>query len=222
MKQYFVLLLLILTSTSYAQTYSPTYSTKLEFKSGIYKATLTPSSIIESYTLKLPEGLGNIGQVLGVGGSDGQLGWFDLDWDNKWGIQGNIINGSGTDFIGSVNNEEVHIKVRNGSIVRNSLVLGTNKELYRGDIAGESVGGTRGEFSVDLQVLRGASTQIASGRYSTISGGYTNTASGEQSSVVGGHTNTASGIGSFVGGGELNTVRQILQAVILQQSAPEH
>lgn len=75
-----------------------------------------------------------------------------------------------------------------------------------GNIVSSGTGGNaRGVEAVDLQVLRGASTQVASGNNSVIAGGGFNTASGSSSTVGGGFSNTASGELSVVSGGTTNT-----------------
>jgi len=65
-------------------------------------------------------------------------------------------------------------------------------------------GNARGTSAVDLQPVRGAVTQVASGNNSAIGGGQANTASGSASVVGGGSTNEASGIDSTVAGGFTN------------------
>jgi hypothetical protein len=58
---------------------------------------------------------------------------------------------------------------------------------------GTSTGGNaRGDDAVDLQLIRSAATNVASGNYSTISGGQSNTASSTHSTVSGGESNVAS------------------------------
>ena len=81
-------------------------------------------------------------------------------------------------------------------------------------------GNARGGQSVDLQQVRAANTQVASGANSVIGGGRDNTASAANSAVLsgngntssnaeacvaGGTSNVASGVNSFVGGGVSNT-----------------
>ena len=66
-------------------------------------------------------------------------------------------------------------------------------------------GNARGQYAVDLQMLRNANTQVASGTYSTVTGGRGNTASGTYSTVAGGWVNTASATSSTVAGGYGNT-----------------
>ena len=66
-------------------------------------------------------------------------------------------------------------------------------------------GNARGQYAVDLQMLRVANTQVASGQYSTVAGGVSHTASGQYSTVAGGYNNKASGQYSTVAGGYSNT-----------------
>jgi hypothetical protein len=66
-------------------------------------------------------------------------------------------------------------------------------------------GNNRGTNAVDLQMLRTANTQVASGDYSTVGGGQQNTASGDYSTVGGGQQNTASYPYATLGGGNINT-----------------
>lgn len=74
--------------------------------------------------------------------------------------------------------------------------------LPDGAIAG---GNKRGQNAVDLQTLRNAAIQVASGNYATVSGGWHNQASGTQSCVTGGYNNKATGDSSTVLGGANNT-----------------
>lgn len=66
-------------------------------------------------------------------------------------------------------------------------------------------GNVRGANSIDLQLGRGAATEVASGILAIILGGGSNTASGFGSIVVGGSSNLSSGQWAFIGGGETNT-----------------
>jgi len=71
---------------------------------------------------------------------------------------------------------------------------------------GTATGGSaRGAYAVDLQIIRNAATQVASGVSSFVGGGQNNTANAEGSSVVGGYQNTASRLYSAVVGGIFNT-----------------
>lgn len=86
--------------------------------------------------------------------------------------------------------------------LQSSLVTVTDTGAIRADGSG---GNARGTDAVDLQVTRGANTQVASGTRATICGGQNNTASNTEATICGGDGNTASAAESFVGGGNGNT-----------------
>lgn len=65
---------------------------------------------------------------------------------------------------------------------------------------GSIAGNPRGQGATDLQTMRAAATEVASGSLSSISGGGWNTASGAYSSVPGGSYNQAAGNYSFAAG----------------------
>jgi hypothetical protein len=89
-----------------------------------------------------------------------------------------------------------------------AFILGQKPDLT-------SVGGNaRGNNAVDLQLLRNASTQVASGGQAFIGGGQNHTASGQHSVVGGGVQNTCSGQAATVCGGRLNSASAIYAAVI--------
>jgi hypothetical protein len=60
-------------------------------------------------------------------------------------------------------------------------------------------GNKRGQYAIDLQMVRSSASQVASGSYSFLGGGVNNTAA-SLSAVVGGNDNTASGGNAFAGG----------------------
>jgi len=66
-------------------------------------------------------------------------------------------------------------------------------------------GNARGNNAVDLQMVRAAATQAATGAQSFIGAGNNNTSSGTNSAVVAGTGNTASNLNAFVGAGTGNT-----------------
>ena len=80
---------------------------------------------------------------------------------------------------------------------------GTGAILAQLPDSATSGGNKRGANAVDLQTYRTASSQVASGNNSVITGGSNNTASGSMSAVSG-ESNTASGPNSFVGSGQGN------------------
>lgn len=67
--------------------------------------------------------------------------------------------------------------------------------------SGTAGGNARGANAVDLQTLRTANTQVASGAQSSIGGGYGNRASGQYARVGGGVSNIASQTATTVAGG---------------------
>ena len=68
-------------------------------------------------------------------------------------------------------------------------------------------GNARGASAVDLQHVRSAATQVASGANSVIGGGLNNTSAVGQGVVAGGTTNIiTAGASSFIGGGSANTI----------------
>ena len=74
-------------------------------------------------------------------------------------------------------------------------------------------GNKRGAYAVDLQLIRSAASQVASGIRSTIIGGSSNTASGNYS-VVGGVSNSDSGNYSAIIGGGSNVNTGVYCAVV--------
>jgi hypothetical protein len=76
---------------------------------------------------------------------------------------------------------------------------------------GTLAGNARGENSVDLQTLRAAATQTASGSYSVIVGGKNNTAASTGSVVGGGTNNNSASSYTTISGGLQNTVSAAAQ-----------
>jgi hypothetical protein len=66
-------------------------------------------------------------------------------------------------------------------------------------------GNARGVYAVDLQSIRTAAIQVASGSYASAVGGWKHRASGDRSSVFGGEENSATALYSSVFGGDTQT-----------------
>jgi len=120
---------------------------------------------------------------------------------NAWLLTGNAGTNPATNFLGTTDAQPLVIRVG-------------NQETFRFNPPGSSApawsiqrggGNQRGLHAVDLQSLRSAATQVASGNYSVIGGGQNNTASSSYATVGGGQNNTASGDYATVGGGLLNS-----------------
>lgn len=65
-------------------------------------------------------------------------------------------------------------------------------------------GDKRGIYATDLQKIRGASHQVASGQYSVLMGGERNAVQGQHAVVAGGYSNSANQQKGFVGAGQSN------------------
>jgi len=100
--------------------------------------------------------------------------------DEPAGVQGRV-------FIGSANSQPLIIKPAAGTALQ-----------------ADDEGDPRGQDAVDLQQVRGPSSQVASGGRSVIGGGYSNTASGTSATVGGGYVNSATGSYATVAGGNNN------------------
>jgi hypothetical protein len=115
---------------------------------------------------------------------------------NAWLITGNAGTNPAVNFLGTTDNNSLRIRVNN----QQTFQFNTNSSIQRDD-----GGNARGQDAVDLQRVRSAATQVASGSFSVIGGGQNNTASGIFATVGGGGNNTASNNYATVGGGENNT-----------------
>jgi hypothetical protein len=90
-----------------------------------------------------------------------------------------------------------------------ALILGPKPD-------GTTTGGNaRGANAVDLQTIRNATDDVASGSGSVIGGGQNNKSSGNQSVVCGGLNNTSTGFQTFVGGGINNNASGAQAAAIV-------
>jgi hypothetical protein len=123
----------------------------------------------------------------GGGGGGGGAGWA---------LTGNSGTNPNTNFLGTTDAQPLVIRVNNTQTFR----FNTNLSLQR-----DAGGNARGQGAVDLQSVRSAATQVASGNYSVIGGGQDNTGSGSYATVGGGYANTGSGSYATVGGGIYNT-----------------
>jgi hypothetical protein len=123
--------------------------------------------------------------------------WVRLaDAAKAWLLDGNANTNPAVNFLGTTDNNPLRIRVFN----QQTFQFNTDLSIQR-----DTGGNARGQYAVDLQRVRFAATQVASGQYSVISGGWFNTASGVHATVGGGHSNTASGDAAIVGGGSYNT-----------------
>ncbi len=141
-----------------------------------------------------------------------------------WSLTGNSGTISGTNYIGTSDNQPLEIKVNNLRVFRfepytvspnligghsaNAIVSGVYGATISG--GGESdapnivtdqygtIGGGVGNQAGD------GDTDPANKLYTTVSGGANNVASGDNATISGGFGNTAGGFLSFIGGGYIN------------------
>jgi len=123
--------------------------------------------------------------------------WVRLaDGGKAWLLTGNAGTDPAVNFLGTTDNNPLRIRVNN----QQTFQFNTNFSIQR-----DAGGNARGQDAVDLQRVRSAATQVASGQYSVIGGGQNNTASNQSATVGGGNSNTASGLAATIGGGSSNT-----------------
>lgn len=154
-----------------------------------------------------------------------------------WSTSGNAGTISGTNFIGTTDNQALEIKVNNVRVMRieptlNSpnIIFGSQASSATGSGSTVSGGGFAGsncfELSTGLNTrqcfntatniastVSGGSSNNSSGDHSTVSGGKGNTSSNFSSIVSGGFQNTASGNSSTVAGGQNNSAIGIVSVV---------
>lgn len=122
-----------------------------------------------------------------------------------WRTDGNAGTTAGTNFLGTTDDQPLHLNVRNGATINNSLNLATNGSILR-EVTEYLAGDPRGNFAVDLQAERTGAMQVASGDHALILGGRRNSSSGSYSIVVGGETNNAGYAYDIIVGGYLNSI----------------
>jgi trimeric autotransporter adhesin len=138
-----------------------------------------------------------------------------------WSILGNAGTTPGTNFIGTIDNRALEIKVYNSRAFRIEPSPTTSPNLIGGNplnavsttafgavIGGGGQGTTPNLIEADLSVIGGGSGNQVSepgASYSTIAGGETNKVRGSHSAIGGGLQNTAYGHGATIPGGRGNT-----------------
>jgi hypothetical protein len=130
-----------------------------------------------------------------------------------WGFAGNTV--SSGDFLGTLNNEALEIRVNNASVLRleprgesPNLRGGHAANVIANDAAGVVIAGG-GQASEPQQALGsyaviGGGWSNAAGGLAVVGGGFGNCATGSNSVVAGGAVNVASGIGAVVAGRRSN------------------
>jgi hypothetical protein len=123
--------------------------------------------------------------------------------NSSWELEGNSGTTPGENFIGTTDNAELQIAIKDGKDYKNSININPNGSINRKK-DGVPEGDKRGVDAVDLQIDRLTSNKVASGWCSVISGGRNNVAQTSFATVGGGWQNTAGESYSTVGGGGNN------------------
>jgi len=164
------------------------------------------------------------------------LSWTGSDYD--WVAQSGGGGGGLTNFTESQSTYSSSVSSifeASGTDTNINAVLSPkgNGALIAHEPDGTTAGGNaRGNHAVDLQTIRGAATQVASGTYSIIPGGWSNTASAAYSVAMGsqnissgffahsyGQSNTSSGIYSFTFGASNSATDTRTTAIGLESTA---
>ena len=164
-----------------------------------YAAFRAAETMAANVTWTLPDADGTSGQVLSTNGSG------VLSWANAGGGLQYFTEARNT----SVPNDivPVHQFAAGGTGADIDIALTPKGQgALTVQIAdGTATGGNkRGIYAVDWQMLRGFSTQVASGNNSVIGGGASNRASGAFSTISGGSFNVTTGVNSTIAGGDGN------------------
>lgn len=148
-----------------------------------------------------------------------------------WSLSGNAGTHPETQFLGTIDNQPVEIRVGNQHAwhaepneTSPNLIGGASINAVIGEVAGATitgggestnpqrvtgnfgtVGGGANNTASTYGTVSGGASNTASGSSSVVAGGAGNTASSSYATVSGGTGNTANGIGSMVGGGLKNS-----------------
>jgi hypothetical protein len=157
--------------------------------------------------------------VGGTGTIAGTLGTVDNAVPRADGTGGVTAQGSDINIDDATTSTQNNVTISNqhSGQTNSSLVLspkGTGALLAHKPNGAVSGGNARGANAVDLQMVRTAATQVASGTSAFIGGGERNTATGSYPVCVGGSNNTSSGTGNVVVGG-INNSATVANAMIL-------
>lgn len=170
------------------------------------------------------------GGVVTNGGNAEMLGGFTAD--DFWRLRGNGGTSAGADFLGTIDNEPLELKVNNTRALRLEPTVGS-PNIIGGDednsvaagVSGATVsgGGSPGVFGVTLPnrvtdnfgVVGGGfynragndNANVQDSLAATVSGGFANNAAADSAVVSGGTSNMVQAIAGVIGGGFQNTIQ---------------
>ncbi len=155
-----------------------------------------------------------------------------LDESNFWDLSGNSGTSSSTNFLGTVDDVTLEIRVNNKRVLRiepddvsPNIIGGFSGNSVTAGAKGATISGGGADFPAtdqpniatddyctvsggrDNQAGNGAGTTIDT-MFSTAGGGWRNKATGARSTIAGGNNNTASGYSAAIGGGSSNSAAQ--------------
>lgn len=133
-----------------------------------------------------------------------------------WRLGGNAGTNSNTQFIGTVDNQPLELRIRNvrglrlepsselfeGQPITANVIAGSHANQVAAGVRGATIAGGGAPFGFVDPLLGPEDSNRVTGNYGTVSGGLNNLASvGRAATVSGGENNVAGGITSTVGGG---------------------
>jgi hypothetical protein len=151
-----------------------------------------------------------------------------LDNSNFWNLSGNSGTISSTNFLGTVDDVALEIRVNNKRVLRiepddvsPNIIGGFSGNSVTAGAKGVTISGGGADFAATDQpniatddyctVAGGRDNQAGNGLgtttdtiFSTVGGGWRNKATGARSTIAGGNNNTASGYSATIGGGGNN------------------
>lgn len=152
----------------------------------------------------------------------------NLENSTFWNLTGNSGTSSSTDFLGTVDNVAMEVRVNNKRTLRiepddtsPNIICGSNVNSVTSGVKGATVSGGGADFAAtdqpniatdDYCTVGGGrdnqagndNTNLTDAIFATAGGGWQNKARGARSFIGGGNTNTASGYASVIAGGSNN------------------
>ena len=138
-----------------------------------------------------------------------------------WRLSGNAGITTGTDFLGTTDNQALDLRVNNARALRleptvgdPNIIGGASNNSVTPGVGGASIGGgANNQVTDSYGTVGGGLNNFASGGRSTVGGGESNVSSYWYSTVGGGINNTASWLSATVAGGWHNTASGNASAV---------
>lgn len=148
-----------------------------------------------------------------------------LGSNSFWQLGGNGGTATGSNFLGTLDNQPLEIRVNNARVLRlepnvtsPNVIGGFNRNSVSNGVIGGFIGG--GGYAGNSNFIAGNYSVIAGGSYNratglgtTVGGGQFNLATADAATIAGGNSITASGSAATVGGGGANIATNIYATV---------